>query len=141
MSEHALDLLDLLSQAIVSEVPDPIPVDAHASLSWDQYRDLERRFHSQDLDQACDQLARDHGLEALLEIAEFSALKLLLNLSSEADAAFASGSPLQIPASDWIGSWSDLRAARNRAYDSQLQAWARMLHAPQVAHSAPATAP
>lgn len=126
MAEHSLELLELLPDAIVSEVPDPIPLDAHSSLSWKEYRELESRFHSQELDPACEQLARDHGLEPLLEIAEFSALKLLLNLSVEADAAFASGAPLSIPSSDWNGNWSDLRAARNHAYDSQLQAWARM---------------
>ena len=118
MSEHALELLELLPQAVVSQVPD--------SIAWAEYRDLEQRFHAQGLDDACLQLAREHGLEPLLEIAEFSALKLLLNLSSEADAAFASGSALTIMASDWQGSWSDLRAAQNREYDPELQAWARM---------------
>lgn len=118
MAEHAVELLDLIPQAIISEVPETV--------SWSDYRELEQRFHGQDLDAACLQLAQEHGFEPLLEIAEFSALKLLLNLNSEADAAFASGQPLTIPSHDWQGGWSDLRAAQNREYDRELQAWARM---------------
>lgn len=127
MMEHSLEiLLDLVPQAILTEVPDPIPLDAETTLSWEQYRQLEFRFHQQDLDQSCEQLAQEHGLTPLLDAAEFSALKLLLGLPSEADTAYASGAPLAIPASDWRGSWSDLKHARNHRYDRQLEAWARM---------------
>lgn len=126
MMEHSLDLLELLPQAIISEVPDPIPLDPQNSLSWEEYRLLEARFHQLELDIACEQLAQEHGLLPLLDIAEFSALKLLLSLPPEADAAYASGAPLDIPASDWRGSWQDLKKAESHAYDRELEAWARM---------------
>lgn len=126
MLEHSLELLELLPQAIISQVPDPIPLDEHNSIGWGEYRRLESRFHQLELDQACAELAHEHGLQPLLEVAEFSALKLLLSLPPDADAAFASGAALQIPGSDWQGSWPDLQQARNHAYDRVLEAWARM---------------
>ena len=127
MMEHSLEiLLDLLPEAIISDVPDPIPLDGRGTLSWEQYRELESRFLRQDLDPACVQLAQENGLTPLLEVAEFSAFKLLLSLPAEADVAFASGAPLRIPSSDWQGSWADLQKARSHEYDGDLEAWARM---------------
>lgn len=127
MMEHALEiLLELLPEAVTSQVPDPIPLNGHESLTWEQYRSLEARFHRQDLEPACLQLAREYGFISLLEVAEFSAFKLLLSLPPEADAAYASGGPLHIPASDWQGSWADLQKAKSHEYDGDLEAWARM---------------
>lgn len=118
MMEHSLELLELLPQAIVSEVPEHI--------DWEAYLRLEARFHQLDLDPACDQLAEEYGLLPLLDVAEFSAFKLLLSLPPEADAAYASGAALVIPGSDWQGSWPDLQSSKNHAYDPILEAWARM---------------
>ena len=127
MYEHSLEILEnLLPQAIITQVPDPIPLDSHRTLSWEQYRQLESRFHQLELDQACAQLAEENGFTPLLDVAEFSAFKLLLSLPAEADAAYGSGAALPIPASSWQGSWSDLKEAKNHAYDRQLEAWARM---------------
>lgn len=126
MMEHSLELLEILPQAICSEVPDPIPVDHERSLSWSQYKDLEQRFHQLELDAACDQLAQEFAFAPLLDVALFSALKLLLGLPAEADAAYASGSVLEIPGSPWKGSWQDLQSAQSNEYDRVLEAWARM---------------
>lgn len=101
MAEWSLQLLEQLGQTEIPEVQDPPPA-AEA--------ELIARF----------------GYEPLLGIAQFSALKLLLNLPSEADAAFTSGEPLPIPSTPWQGSWGDLQAAQNHEYDSQIERWRSM---------------
>lgn len=132
--EHAEALLELLPEAIIMEVPDPIALDQERTLSWSQYRELERGFivnlAHRGLDQASLLLLQDHfqlsldKLEQVLEVADFSVFKLLLSLPPENDQAFARGEFLTIPGSEFRGSWRQL--VPENCYDSQLEAWARM---------------
>ncbi len=132
--DHAEDLLELLPEAIIAEVPDPIPLDQDRTISWQEYRALERTFLQdmarQGLNAATQALLLEQfqlspeKLQTVLNVADFSALKLVLNLPPENDQAFAKNQPLNIPQSNFQGSWDQL--IPDTTYNGQLEAWARM---------------
>lgn len=132
--EHAEALLELLPEALIMEIPDPIPLDSERSLSWHEYRQLESQFLEnlarQGLNSATEILMQQQfGLSSekllqVLNVADYSVFKLLLSLPPENDRAFASGQPLSIPSTDFAGSWDDLLP--DTVWNAHLEAWARM---------------
>lgn len=134
LADHAEDLLELLPEAVVMDIPDPIPLDRQRWLSWSEYRQLEGQFLGNfarhGLNQATQLLMQEQfqlspeKLQQVLNVADYSVFKLLLNLPPENDLAFARGEALEIPASEFRGSWDDL--IPDTTYNAQLESWARM---------------